>query len=114
MSDGHKWQEQRRFALHTLRDLGFGKFSIEESIRAELEDLISFIETESELRNNNEQRRAIDPALPLTRSVGNVICALVFGKRLSGEPEFDQFANIISSYIVPFFKKRPIVFMLSQ
>jgi methyl farnesoate epoxidase/farnesoate epoxidase len=41
-SEGPGWAEQRRFALRNLRDLGFGKKSMEELIQ---EDVVEFIES---------------------------------------------------------------------
>jgi methyl farnesoate epoxidase/farnesoate epoxidase len=42
--DGEFWQEQRRFTLRHLRDLGFvGKTSIEDQMMEEISDLISDI-----------------------------------------------------------------------
>ncbi len=38
-SNGQTWVEQRRFALHILRDLGFGKGNMEELIKDEVEQL---------------------------------------------------------------------------
>jgi len=37
ISEGRTWVEQRRFALRTLRDFGFGKSSMEEMIKEEVE-----------------------------------------------------------------------------
>ena len=34
-SNGTEWQEQRRFSLRNLRDLGFGKMSMEHLIHEE-------------------------------------------------------------------------------
>ena len=93
-SDGKRWNEQRRFALHTLRDFGFGKMALEDSIRDELHDMISSFEKDS-------ARGAVDPRMQLMRSVGNVICALVFGQRMGGvDPEFDRMADIINNDVV--------------
>lgn len=91
-AEGSLWSEQRRFALHTLRDLGFGKRAFEDTIRDELRDLLSFFE---------QQSKPVNPKTGLTRSVGNVICALVFGQRMGGvDKEYDAAANLITNSIV--------------
>ena len=42
-SQGIEWQEQRRFALQNLRNLGFGKSSMEDGITDEIHELCSNI-----------------------------------------------------------------------
>jgi len=42
--NGQHWQEQRRFALRTLRDFGLGKDGMEDLIAEEVERLISIID----------------------------------------------------------------------
>ncbi len=44
-SRGQTWQEQRRFSLHALRDLGFGKNNTEELALEETNELCSFLES---------------------------------------------------------------------
>ena len=42
-SSGPEWVEQRRFALRQLRDLGFGKSSMEDNILDEIEKLTNLL-----------------------------------------------------------------------
>ncbi len=44
-SRGQVWQQQRRFALHTLRDLGFGKNGVEDNILDEVKELSQYLES---------------------------------------------------------------------
>ena len=93
-SDGQRWTEQRRFVLQTLRDFGFGKMAIEDTIRDELRDMVSHFEGES-------ARGAINPQIQLMRSVGNIICALVFGQRMGGvDKDFDRIAYALTNDVV--------------
>ena len=39
-SSGNEWKEQRRFTLRSLKDLGFGKTSMEDSINEEVQKLV--------------------------------------------------------------------------
>ena len=41
MTDGELWQEQRRFTIKQLKDVGVGKSSLEGIILDEIRDLIS-------------------------------------------------------------------------
>ena len=43
-STGKEWQEQRRFTMRQLRDLGFGKSSMEDAINDEVEKLVKLLE----------------------------------------------------------------------
>ena len=42
-SNGQEWHEQRRFALRHLKDFGFGKAGMEETIMEEVEKAIKML-----------------------------------------------------------------------
>uniref|UniRef100_A0ABM0MWV6 Cytochrome P450 2J6-like n=1 Tax=Saccoglossus kowalevskii TaxID=10224 RepID=A0ABM0MWV6_SACKO len=76
-----KWQRRRQFAHTTLRGFGFGKTSMESKICEEISFLLD------EFRDI--QDKSIDTGAILNRSVSNVICSIMFGKRFNySDPKF--------------------------
>ncbi|XP_032796985.2 methyl farnesoate epoxidase [Daphnia magna] len=84
---GQFWQEQRRFAMRHLRDLGFGKTSIEDQMTDELGDLIKDIENGSEL----DPERIVDLKGIFQVSVINILWAIIAGERFQrNDPKFQE------------------------
>ncbi len=82
ISSGSQWKEQRRFALHQLRNLGFGKTSMEEHII----DEINYLTKEIDETDGN----AVDVRKYYSRSVLNNINSLIFGQRLEYDDKDTQ------------------------
>ena len=74
-TSGDVWVEQRRFTLRQLRDLGFGKTSIEDQMMDEIGKLIAELENSASSNPN----RIVDIGDALKASVINVLWAIIAG-----------------------------------
>ncbi|KAE9546772.1 hypothetical protein FO519_010016, partial [Halicephalobus sp. NKZ332] len=80
LSDDSFWKSQRRFALHVLRDFGFGKPVLEETIIDQANQMTKALR---ELNGN-----PIDMTKMLTTAVGNIIHQLTFGWTVPLESDY--------------------------
>uniref|UniRef100_A0A914X0E0 Cytochrome P450 n=1 Tax=Plectus sambesii TaxID=2011161 RepID=A0A914X0E0_9BILA len=71
-SSGSSWREQRRFAVHTLRDFGMGRNVMEEKI-------MNSVETLFEQLDGTVAAESLDMNWPIELCVGNIINELLLG-----------------------------------
>ncbi|KAK6169270.1 hypothetical protein SNE40_020361 [Patella caerulea] len=85
-SSGKLWKEQRKFALETLREFGFGKTVLEVKI---LEEIGYFVEVIGQYNGKAFNMRRLTQS-----SVSNVISSIVYGQRFDyGDPVFKDFVE---------------------
>lgn len=90
LADGSRWREQRRFSLHRLRDLGFGKSAIEAKIRGEVDVMLAEL---------GKGGTSVDVVKEVSYAVANIITSVVYGYSFSrGDAQFERFqANMNES-----------------
>jgi methyl farnesoate epoxidase/farnesoate epoxidase len=76
-SSGHYWRELRRFMLRNLRDVGFGKSSMEDLFHDEVAKLCQFLEKRSD--------QALSLSGTFNVSIVNALWSIITGEKLDME-----------------------------
>ncbi len=76
-SSGKTWVEQRRYTLHTLRDLGFGKHTMEDKVMEQVEELCTHI--------SSQGGQAVDMRIIFNVSILNALWYIISNEKLSRE-----------------------------
>ena len=94
-ASGHKWQEQRRFMLTTLRDFGFGKSSMEEMINEEMEYFCTYMDEES------SSKGVINVQSLFNIAVLNILWRIVAGERYDyRDPKLRELMKIVNDAVL--------------
>nr|AAX37318.1 cytochrome P450 CYP2AA3v1 [Danio rerio] len=89
----HSWRQQRRFALHTLKNFGLGKKSVEDRVLEESHYLISEM--------LKDEGKPVDPHHPIQNAVSNIICSIVFGDRFEyNNKRFEYLLKMLNETIM--------------
>ncbi|KAI6192866.1 (pine wood nematode) hypothetical protein [Aphelenchoides fujianensis] len=89
IASGERWRQQRRFALHTLRDFGLNKSQLEARVLDEVQYVIDHL---------NEDVRAgveeVDVYNYTDIAVGSVVNSIICGYRFTGDNKQEEFYKL--------------------
>ena len=92
-STGTEWKEQRRFTMRSLKDMGFGKTSMEDSINIEVEKLVNLLKKE-------HQGKPVSLNSVMNLSIVNALWVLLVGETLPlNDPKLLKIVAAVDQFI---------------
>ena len=83
-----------------MKDFGLGKHSIDERIQDEAASLVEIFHQKS--------NTAFDPQDDITKSIGNIICSITFGKRYSVKAKYQIAGHDLGDFLHYIFLGEPV------
>ncbi len=108
VNDGALWKEQRRFALHVLRDFGFGRQLMEGKIMREVHKLIAYVGKATK----NPAETGVSVIQGMELCVANVINNLLLGHSLDEGTKFRRLKFLTEEFVTLLAK--PEMLLLAQ
>nr|AKH03508.1 cytochrome P450 3075A2 [Paracyclopina nana] len=91
-SNGKFWKEQRRYILRNLRDFGFGKASMEETLHEEVQKLIDHL--------NQYNGQALNLNRATNVSILNALWNILVGEKLElGDPRLAELLQVVDDLV---------------
>ncbi|GMS97950.1 hypothetical protein PENTCL1PPCAC_20125, partial [Pristionchus entomophagus] len=96
-SDNNMWKEQRRFALHSLRDVGFLSARLQESAKTYAQQIVA------DWKKEGADGTPVDPTENIMYGVANLIWQLTFGRTLAfKDPLFNKVKDLVHKNFILF------------
>ncbi|GMT21958.1 hypothetical protein PFISCL1PPCAC_13255 [Pristionchus fissidentatus] len=93
----YMWKEQRRFALHSLKDVGFLSESLQESVKSYSQHIVS------DWKKDGADGKEIDVTHNIMYGVANLIWLLAFGRTVQfGDPKLKVVKDEVNKLFVAF------------
>ena len=105
---GEEWQEQRRFIVRSLKDHGFGKLSMEDSIKRDVGKLVFFLGKE-------KSGKPINPDTEMKITIINALWNLLVGEELSlQDPKLLRIVKIIDDVAKQWRAPKPLFLLFGN
>ncbi|GMR54414.1 hypothetical protein PMAYCL1PPCAC_24609, partial [Pristionchus mayeri] len=94
LNDNSMWKEQRRFALHALRDVGFNDATVQNTAIDYAQEIIS------RWKQQGANKQPVDPTMGIMVGVANIIWQQTFGRTLPyDDPLLERVKDLAKEFV---------------